>query len=153
MLGKSRVIVNGVNNLIKPLEDDNDHKGATKVNALIDSMRALSPSRTRHESENRDQTHWTVIFLLDRFFIDIGQLHSFGKVALIDPHVNVFLKIGKSILSSISTMSLLTCFNEMSIEFVLKQRMVKSFHPVGSPAAGIRSALMTTALMTTVNIN
>lgn len=48
------------NNLIKPLEDDNDHKGATKVNAWIDSMRASSPTRTRHESENRDQTHWTV---------------------------------------------------------------------------------------------
>lgn len=48
------------NNLIKPLEDDNDHKGATKVNAWIDSMRASSPTRTRHDSENRDQTHWTV---------------------------------------------------------------------------------------------
>lgn len=48
------------NNLIKPLEDDNDHKGATKVNAWIDSMRASSPTRTRHESENRDQTHWTL---------------------------------------------------------------------------------------------
>nr|AFK47239.1 unknown [Medicago truncatula] len=48
------------NNLIKPLEDDNDHKGATKVNAWIDSMRASSPTRTRHDSENRDQTHWTL---------------------------------------------------------------------------------------------
>nr|ADK11431.1 trehalose-6-phosphate phosphatase [Medicago sativa] len=48
------------NNLIKPLEDDNDHKGATKVNAWIDSMGASSPTRTRHESENRDQTHWTL---------------------------------------------------------------------------------------------
>ena len=52
------------NNLIKPLEDENDHKGTTKVNAWIDSMRASSPTRTRHDLENRDQTHWTVSLVI-----------------------------------------------------------------------------------------
>jgi trehalose 6-phosphate phosphatase len=45
------------NNLIKRLE-------GSKVNAWIDSMRASSPTRTKHGSENRDQTHWTVSIII-----------------------------------------------------------------------------------------
>lgn len=56
------------NNLIKPLEDENG-KATTKTNKWIDSMRASSPTRTRNTSENREQIHWKVIYLiLCRFF-------------------------------------------------------------------------------------
>jgi trehalose 6-phosphate phosphatase len=54
-----RLLAHPKNNLVKPLED---HNG--KVNSWVDSMRASSPTRTKHGSENRDQTHWTVSIII-----------------------------------------------------------------------------------------